>query len=83
MEFSLSKHATNTIREREISLEWVADTLENPARTMPHSADLQLTHALRVIPEAGHRVLRVIYNHTRQPVQVVTAYFDRTMKGKL
>ncbi len=42
-----------------------------------------LIHALRAIPEFGDRVLRVIYNRTRQPPHVVTAFFDRGMKGKL
>ena len=48
-----------------------------------YANDPDLAHALRIIPEFGYRVLRVIYNHTRQPVHVVTVYFDRTMKGKL
>lgn len=83
MEFALSKHATDTLRERGIRLEWVSNAMDNPERRLPHVDDPQLTHALRVIPEFGYRVLRVIYNHTRQPVLVVTAYFDRTMKGQL
>lgn len=83
MEFTLSKHAADTLREREIRLEWVQATLENPMRTLPHADDPDLRHALREIPEFGYRVLRVIYNHTRQPTLIVTAYFDRTMKGKL
>jgi len=36
-----------------------------------------LVHALRPIPEKGFRILRVIYNETRTPVIVVTAYFDK------
>jgi hypothetical protein len=46
-------------------------------------APYRLTHALRAIPEFGGRVLRVIYNRTKQPPNVVTAFFDRGMKGKL
>lgn len=83
MEFALSKHATDTLRERGISLDWLAQTLDDPTRTTIHPNDPQLTHALRAIPDFDNRVLRVIYNHTRQPVLVVTAYFDRTMKGML
>jgi hypothetical protein len=83
MEFTLSKHATGTLREREIRLEWVSEALNSPTRTEPDVDDSDLTHALRIIPEFGYRILRVIYNHCREPVHVVTVYFDRTMKGKL
>lgn len=40
-------------------------------------------YALKRIPEFGDRVLRVIYNATTEPTVIVTAYFARTMKGKL
>lgn len=83
MEYTLSKHATDTIREREIRLEWVSLALDNPARIESDADDADLTHALQIIPDFGFRVLRVIYNHTRNPVHVVTVYFDRAMKGKL
>ena len=83
MEFTPSKHAIGTLREREIRLEWVAETLAGSAHTEADADDPDLTHALRIIPEFGYRVLRVIYNHTRQPVHVVTVHFDRAMKGKL
>ncbi|PKO86354.1 MAG: hypothetical protein CVU18_15485 [Betaproteobacteria bacterium HGW-Betaproteobacteria-12] len=83
MEFTLSSHATTTIRERNIRAEWIAATLSAPAATESDPNDPTLTHALRVIPEYGDRVLRVIYNRSRQPPYVVTAFFDRGMKGKL
>jgi Domain of unknown function (DUF4258) len=83
MEYTLSKHAEGTIREREIRPEWVAATLANPMATEPDANDPSLRHALRTIEEFGYRVLRVVYNETKQPVHVVTVYFDRAMKGKL
>ena len=83
MEYTLSTHATTTIRERNIRAEWIAATLSAPAATESDPVDPTLIHALRVIPEFGERVLRVIYNRTRQPPHVVTAFFDRGMKGKL
>lgn len=54
-----------------------------PTRTVSGFEDTTLEHALAVIPEHGDRVLRVIYNATKNPPHVVTVYFDRTMKGKL
>ena len=83
MEYTLSTHATTTIRERNIRAEWIAATLSAPAATESDPVDPTLIHALRVIPEFGERVLRVIYNRTGQPPHVVTAFFDRGMKGKL
>jgi hypothetical protein len=38
---------------------------------------------LRRIPEHLNRVLRVVVNTTVVEERVVSAYFDRTMKGKL
>jgi hypothetical protein len=83
MEYTLSTHVTTTIRERSIRAEWIAATLSAPAATESDPDDPTLIHALRVIPEFGERVLRVIYNRTKQPPHVVTAFFDRGMKGKL
>jgi hypothetical protein len=42
-----------------------------------------LKHRLGAIEEYGGRVLRVIIDVDVEPVRVVTAYFDRTMRGKL
>jgi hypothetical protein len=69
--------------EREILEEWVERVLTNPERTEPNTTDPLLRHALGRIPERDDRVLRVVYNETVRPWRVVTAYFDRTMRGKL
>jgi len=82
MDHTLGTHAISTIRERNIRAEWIAATLSAPAATETDPNDPMLTHALCVIPEFGERVLRVIYNRTKQPPHVVTAFFDRGMKGK-
>lgn len=82
MEFTLSAHASTTIRERQIQLPWIEQTLSCPMQIEVDADDPQLTHALRVIPEFSDRVLRAIYNHTQYPPHVVTAFFDRGMKGK-
>ena len=83
MDYTLSAHAETTTRERNIRAEWIALTLSAPTATESDPDDPTLTHALRVIPEFGGCVLRVIYNRTKQPSNVVTAFFDRGMKGKL
>ena len=76
MDYTLTEHAEKRLRRRKIAPEWVATTLDHPARTENDHDDPDLAHALRPIPERGFRVLRVVYNETAEPVRVVTAYFD-------
>lgn len=83
MDYTLSKHAEDAIREREILPEWVAQTMTRPVTIEPDPNDPDLQHALRPIADFGYRVLRVIFNKTKAPPHVVTVFFDRTMKGKL
>jgi hypothetical protein len=45
--------------------------------------DADAKHALKVIPEMGNRVLRVVYNETVAPVRIISVFFDRSMRGRL
>jgi hypothetical protein len=83
MNFTLSDHAAAAILERDIDPAWVARTLTQADRLEADRADATLKHALARIPERDGRVLRVIFNFTKEPPHVVTAYFDRAMKGQL
>ena len=83
MDYTLSNHAADAIREREIQPEWIAQTMTDPVAIEPDPEDPALQHALRPIADFGYRVLRVIFNQTKTPPHIVTVYFDRTMKGKL
>ena len=83
MSYTLSKHAEDAAREREIRPEWIAETIDKPLATESDPDDPDLRHALRPIADFGYRVLRVIFNTSKIPLHVVTVYFDRTMKGKL
>lgn len=76
-------HAVTVMAEREILEMWVARILTSPQRTEPDATDPLLRHALGWITERDDRVLRVVYNETIHPWRVVTAYFDRAMRGKL
>lgn len=82
-EFSFSAHAETVIKERGIKREWLEKALVTPDKTESDKDDPALKHALGRIPEHGGRVLRVVYNDSVEPVRIVTAYFDRAMKGKL
>ena len=81
--FVFTQHAQDVIEVRRIDPAWVALTLSSPEANLRDARDPQLSHALRRIPEHGGRVLRVVYTCKTDPPKVVTAYFDRTLKGKL
>lgn len=81
--FELTAHAVTVMAERQISLAWVERILMRPERIEPDRIDPDLRHALGLIPERDDRVLRVVYNKSTEPWRVVTAYFDRSMRGKL
>jgi len=83
LKFTLSAHAEIVIKERSIKREWLEQVLATPEKTESDKDDPALEHALGRIPEHGGRVLRVVYNGSFKPVRIVTAYFDRAMKGKL
>ncbi len=82
-DYALSIHAQTAIAERSIPIEWLERVLSKPEKTDADKFDTTLGHALGRIPEHGNRVLRVIYNHSTQPITIVTAYFDRTMRNTL
>lgn len=81
--YRLTAHAARVLQERAISLEWVARTMAQPGRVEVDAHDPSLRHRLATIPEHGGRVLRVIYDERSSPWTIVTAYFDRKMRGKL
>jgi hypothetical protein len=81
--YVLTAHAQAVIEAREIPVAWVERVLTTPERTEPDRADPDLQHVLARIGEHDDRVLRVVYNKNSNPWRIVTAYFDRTMRGKL
>ena len=82
-QYELTNHAATVIRERGIKREWIDQVLNQPSRTEPDRVDPQLRHALAPIAQHGNRVLRVIYNQTANPWRIVSAYFDRTQRGRI
>jgi Domain of unknown function (DUF4258) len=80
--YKLTAHAVSVLIERQIPLEWVERVLGQPMRLEADRHDPTLRHALGAIPENDGRVLRVVYNDTVQPWQIVTAYFDRKERGR-
>jgi len=82
MEYELTQHAAKMMAERELAVEWLERALNAPEGTAPDPMDPALEHRFVRIPEFGGRMLRVIVNKETMPFRVVTAYFDRSMRGK-
>jgi hypothetical protein len=80
--YQFTTHALDVITEREIDMAWIARVLAKPQRTARDRTDPVLVHALGRIAERGDRVLRVVYNASVNPPRIVTAYFDRSQRGK-
>ena len=81
--YSLSYHAELRLTERKLEWAWVAMTVAEPTLIEAHPEDATCRCAYRAIPEAGGRVLKVVYNRTTDPWHIVTIHFDRRMRGKL
>jgi hypothetical protein len=76
-----SYHAGKNLIDRKIERSWVEQAVENPDLLRDHETDPELEHCYSKIAEKGNRVMHVVFN--RNESRVVTAYFDRNMKGKL
>lgn len=83
MAYRLTEHARDALAKRGIRIDWLERVMASPQRIEADSNDPALEHRMAAISEHGDRVLRVIVNIRNTPERVVTAYFDRTMKGKL
>ena len=69
--------------ERKIEPHWIEMTLAEPDRHEQDTVDPTARHALKRIEEMDNRVLRVVYNTATTPLRIISAYFDRRLKGKL
>lgn len=83
VEYQLTDHAVTTVSERNIDMSWIERAISHPARVEPDKSDPELQHHLLGIEENENRVLRVVINTTVEPLRVITAYFDRKLKGNL
>lgn len=81
--FTFSAHALKVINERKINIKWIESTINNPDKIEPDTKNCELEHRLKVIKANENRVLRVICNKSVKPILIVTAFFDRRLKGVL
>jgi len=61
-------------------MEWIWRTVDSP--DLVESGDDDNMHYMKVIPEKGGRVLRVIIENT-EPNRIVTVFFDSRLRGNL
>ena len=83
MDYKLTQHALDVLQERNILVEWVERVVSKPTTIKSDAEDDTLEHRLGEIVEYDNRILRVVVNARVEPIRIITAYFDRTMKGKL
>ncbi len=76
-EIVLSYHALLKLEERGVPLSWVETTALSPDSVEPDPRGGGVMRAFRVIPEAGSRVLRVVYVDDDNVRRIVTAFLDR------
>lgn len=75
MDYTLSKHASEMLKERNISENWVWQALDNPDWETDGTDDNK--HYFKFITDNDDKVLHVIVNHHVLPKKIVTVFFDR------
>jgi hypothetical protein len=70
-------HASRRLLQRGIPKTWVEATITAPDWTVPDPVNPQLTRAFKRLPEAGGRVLRVVYLKEEDDFVIITAFPDR------
>ena len=79
IDYEMSEHAYEMLRERNIQEAWVKSAIENPDKKEVN--DDGTVHYIRAIEEYGGRYLRVVMNPASTPQRIVTVFFDRRMRG--
>lgn len=75
MDFKLSSHTHDMLKERNIPKEWVYRTIDNYEwKNVGRDNNI---HYFKSIPEHDGRILHVVVNPNILPKKVVTVFFDR------
>jgi len=77
----LTQHARDVAAELRIEFLWIENAVFSPEKVeQPGDGTV---HYLRRVVECDARPLRVIVRIASAPPLVITAFFDRRMKGKV
>lgn len=73
-------HARDMLKEREISEQWVLDTIRLPdEKTLKSDGNV---HYFKSLPERENRILHVVVNENAEPSRIVTLFLDRRRRTK-
>lgn len=75
MDFELSAHTQDMLKERDIPEEWLWRTIDSP--DYENTGDDNNIHYFKSISEHKGRILHVVVNPHVSPKKVVTVFFDR------
>ncbi|WP_420851256.1 DUF4258 domain-containing protein [Rhizobium quercicola] len=70
-------HADTVILQRELSKEWIEETVRTPEWTETDPGDLAVRRCFRAIPVRAGRYLRVACVEDEGEFRVVSAFIDR------
>jgi hypothetical protein len=70
-EYELTNHVKVVMKERNIPIKYLEDTISEPMLIEVDKNDMNLQHRLKPIKENENRVLRVIINRVASPIKVV------------
>lgn len=79
IDYELSEHAYDMLKERNIQESWVKLAIEDPE--IKEFKDDGTVHYIRAIEQYGGRFLRVVVNPDVRPQRIVTVFFDRRIGG--
>jgi hypothetical protein len=80
MDFKLSSHIQDMLKERNIPEEWVWRNINNP--DWENIGEDNNIHYFKGISEHEGRILHVVVNPHVTPKRVVTVFFDRRARRK-
>ena len=78
----LTAHASFRLQGRKIDYAWVERTARDPDWTLADPRDPALQRRYKVIPEFGHRILRVVCAETDSTIRVISVLFDRNARRR-
>lgn len=83
MAVKFTNHAKQRIESRNIEESWIEKIVSNPILTDTDSKNENLIHYYGRVDETGDRILRVVGKTLNGDILIITAFFDRGMRGKL
>ena len=78
----LTAHAQIRLHGRDIDHRWIERTARDPDWTSVDPRDPTLERRYKVIPEFGHRILRVVCAETDSTIRVISVLFDRNARRR-